>query len=286
MLIFIFTILLYCDIIILTFLAEEVVRMQNSYDFSVTHVYNSIERKTTKGWSFNATISEHYIIAINLGGIGEYDISGHMIKVVENDLILFSPRTARKCVTDEFSPWHFISISFDIEYGEGSELIVKDEPVVIHNVSRQISELFKKINNARKSRSKIYRPLCNAYIQEILCYVAEQNEAVAYNPVHYAKIENVKKYINDNFTKNISVDELAEIAGLSPSHFRKVFREIVGMSATQYAIYMRINKAKDLLASGTVNVSEAAFQSGFKDIYYFSSMFKKITGENPSKYFK
>ena len=44
--------------------------------------------------------------------------------------------------------------------------------------------------------------------------------------------------------------------------------------------------AKDLLTSGSANVSEAAFASGFNDIYYFSAMFKKVTGENPSKYNK
>lgn len=258
--------------------------MKSLYDFNVKRVYNSIERETTKGWSFNATISERYLMAINLGGIGEYDVSGHMIKVVENDLIIFPPRTARKCVTDEYAPWHFISIGFDIEYAPESELVVKDSPVVIHNVSRQIIDIFKKLNNAWNTRSKLYRPLCNAYMQEILCYVAERNDAVGYNPNHYAKIEKIKNYISKNFTKSISVEELADIAELSTSHFRKIFREIVGMSATQYAIYMRINKAKDLLISGSANVSEAAFQSGFKDVYYFSAMFKKITGENPSKY--
>ncbi len=265
---------------------EEVIKMQNSYDFTVTHILNSIERETTKGWSFNANISDRYLVAVNLGGIGEYDINGHMIKVVENDLILFPPRTARKCVTDEFAPWHFISIGFDIEYKEGSELIVKDEPIVIHNVSRHITDIFKKIVNVRNTRSRFCNPLCNAYMQEILCYVAEHNEALSYNPSHYEKMEMIKKYITENHTKNLSVEELAAIAQLSPSHFRKIFREIVGMSATKYAIYMRINKAKDLLISGSANVSEAAFQSGFKDIYYFSAMFKKITGENPSKYLK
>lgn len=260
--------------------------MQSLYDFKVKNIRNSIERETTKGWSFNATISEVYLVAINLGGIGDYDVSGHMIRVEENDLILFPPRTARKCVTDEFAPWHFISIGFDMEYADGSELVVKDKPVVIHNVSRQIIELFKKINNAWNNRQKFYKPLCSAYMQEIMCYVAEHNETVAYTPGHYEKIEKIKKYIGENYTKTLSVEELAMIADLSPSHFRKIFREIVGMSATKYAINLRINKAKDLLVSGSANVSEAAFQSGFKDIYYFSTMFKKITGENPSKYLK
>ena len=260
--------------------------MQGKYSFRVTDVGNAIERETTKGWSFNAVINEKYIMAINLGGIGEYDVNGHTIKVQENDVVLFPPRTTRKCVTDEFAPWHFISVSFELEYDDDSNRIVDDKPLVIHNVSRQIADNFKKIVSVWNSRSNLYMPLCCAYVQELLCYITELNEAVSYNPNHYAKIEMVKKYITDNFTRNISVEELAEIAGLSQSHFRKIFREIVGMSATQYAIYMRINKAKDLLVSGSANVSEAAFQSGFKDVFYFSSLFKKITGENPSKYLK
>ena len=265
---------------------KEASAMNKFYDFRVSRVRNALERETTKGWSFNDTINERYIMAINLGGIGEYDINGHILKVVENDVVLFPPRTTRKCATDEYAPWHFISIGFDIEYREGSELLVEDKPLVIHNVSRQIIDIFKKMINVWGIRSKFYQPLCCGYVQEILCHLMELNEAVLYNPNHHAKIELVKKYISDNFTKNITVDELAEITGLSQSHFRKVFREIVGMSATQYAIYMRINKAKDLLISGSANVSEAAFQSGFKDIFYFSSMFKKITGDNPSKYLK
>lgn len=260
--------------------------MHNQYDFIVTSIHHVMERETTNGWSFNAGVRNEHLIAINLGGIGYYDVVGEAIEIHENDVVLFPPQNVRKCTTDEFKPWHFISIGFTLKHTDGSDYILNDIPMVIRNVHHQVKDNFKRISRAWNDKPKAYDAMCRAYIQNILCQLIQINDAVTYNTNHYAKIENVKKYINDNFTRNMSVDELAEVAGLSQSHFRKIFREIVGMSATQYAIYLRINKAKDLLASGSANVSEAAFQSGFKDIYYFSSMFKKVTGENPSKYLR
>ena len=260
--------------------------MEDSYDFYVTKVFHAIERKTTKGWSFNATVRNEYLLAINLGGVCYYDINGRNVKICENDLVFFPPRNVRKCTTDEFLPWHFISIGFELKHLDGSDYIMEDMPMVIRNVHRQVIDKFKKIVNTWNSKPKAHHTMCRTYIQDILCRLIQINDSIKYNPNHYSKIELVKKYINENFTRNLSVEELAGISGLSPSHFRKIFREIVGMSATQYAIYLRINKARDLLVSGSANVSEAAFQSGFKDVFYFSSMFKKVTGENPSKYLR
>lgn len=260
--------------------------MQDSYDFVVTNIHHVIERETTREWKMSQYVVSKYLILINLGGIGEYEVNGKSFYVNENDMVLFSPNTVRKCSTDENHPWHFISIAFDLKHIDGSDYFIKDIPMLIKGVHRNIIDKFKNINSAWMSKSVAYNPLCRAYIQEILSQVIQTKESVNYNPGQYAKIELAKNFIRNNYTRNISVGELAEVTGLSQSHFRKVFRDIVGVTATQYAIYLRINNAKDLLASGSANVSEAAFQSGFKDIYYFSSMFKKVTGDNPSKYLK
>ncbi len=258
--------------------------MKNNCNFTVTNVAHVIYRETTKDWKLNTITSSKYILCLNLGGLSEYDVSGKNIMVCENDAVIFPPFTARHGHTVKDAPWRFISIAFDIEYAEGNDVFLEDIPMVTHSVPRHISDLFKKIVSTWDKKSIGFNSLCRAYIQQILCGIVQINEAVSYNCQHYTKIELVKNYINENFTKNITVKELADVAGLSQSHFRKIFREIVGMSATQYAISLRINKAKNLLISGTANVSEAAFQSGFKDVFYFSAMFKKVTGENPSKY--
>ncbi len=260
--------------------------MLNYCNFTVSKIHHVIERESTKDWRFNAGATEHAYLVLNISGVGIYDINGEIYKLYDNDVIFIPPHTERKGSTDEEKPWHFVSIAFYYEDNDGLFKNMEGKPVVIRNAPRQVRENFKNIVTEWNIRSMVYKPLCRACIQAIMCNVVMFRESKNFNPVHYANIEKVKIYIQENFHKNLSVEELAQIAELSPSHFRKLFREIVGISATQYAINMRINKAKDLLASGSANVSEAAFASGFKDIYYFSSMFKKVTGENPSKYNK
>lgn len=260
--------------------------MNKNYDFFVSDVKYCINRQCTSGWRLNAILSSYVLVAF-LGGKGVYEVNGEKMTVGEGDVMLFPPGTARDAIFNEADPWHFISIAFDAVNLDGEFYsLSEDIPVLTRNVNSHIVSCFKKFDNIWNNKGKAYFTICRTIIQDILCQLIVVNDVVVHNTSHYGKIDEVKQYINKNYLRTITVEELAELTGLSTSHFRKIFREVVGMSATQYAIYLRINKAKDLLASGSANVSEAAFQSGFKDIYYFSAMFKKVTGENPSKYLR
>lgn len=262
------------------------IKIVENYNFTVGEILHVIEKEANKEWNYNGGSINRYIIVMILSGIGICELGGSMHTLYENDIVLIPPHTERIWKTDEENPCHFISLGFELDADESFTEKLGTSYTIIRNVNRKTKEICKKVIEEWNNHSKVRNTICRAYVQQIICDIAMQNESVSFNPVHYEKVENAKNYIMQNYMKNVTVEELAEISGLSPSHFRKVFREIVGISSTQYAIQVRINKAKDLLASGSANVSEAAFASGFKDIYYFSAMFKKVTGENPSKYNK
>jgi len=80
------------------------------------------------------------------------------------------------------------------------------------------------------------------------------------------------------------LEELAEQVGLSPSRFRTLFKALTGHSVVRYQNWVRVNKAKDLLLSGEYSVAQAAAEVGFHDTYYFSRLFRKMTGYAPSHY--
>lgn len=80
--------------------------------------------------------------------------------------------------------------------------------------------------------------------------------------------------------------ELSQNANISYEYFRRIFENVYGVSPVKYLNKLRIDRAKELLNSGMYTVADAAFQSGFSDISYFSRFFKKETGLSPSEYKK
>ena len=106
------------------------------------------------------------------------------------------------------------------------------------------------------------------------------------------KIVNHKfKYISEGIelmesSSDKTMDEIAQICGVSEGYFRKLFREYSGVNPIEFRQKHRIEKAKQLLLLDTHSIGEIADELNFSDIYHFSKTFKKITGISPQNYAK
>lgn len=99
------------------------------------------------------------------------------------------------------------------------------------------------------------------------------------------------KYISEGIelmenNSDKTLNEIAQICGVSEGHFRKLFREYSGENPIEFRQKHRIEKAKQLLLLDTHSIGEIAEELNFSDIYHFSKTFKKITGLSPQKYIK
>ena len=83
---------------------------------------------------------------------------------------------------------------------------------------------------------------------------------------------------------DLSLNEVAGQANLSPSHFSTVFSQETGQTFKQYLTEVRIKRAKELLRSSTLRSFEIAYQIGYSDPHYFSYVFRKHTGLSPKEY--
>lgn len=100
------------------------------------------------------------------------------------------------------------------------------------------------------------------------------------------RIAKAISHMETNFTEEISVDELALIAHMSPRNFHRVFIDATGKTPAAYLIGLRIAEAALQLKSTDKSITEIAFDCGFSDSNYFSRAFRKITGNSPSTYRK
>ena len=92
------------------------------------------------------------------------------------------------------------------------------------------------------------------------------------------------KFIQFNYSHDISVDDIAKAVGVSRSHLYRVFMSNVGQSPIDYLTNYRVSEACSLLKNSGLSIAEIAVSVGFFDQFYFSRVFKKVKGVPPSKY--
>ncbi len=94
-------------------------------------------------------------------------------------------------------------------------------------------------------------------------------------------VEKAKRFIQQNYTRDIGRDEVALHVFLTPDYLSKIFKAETGTHIKDYINELRIEKAKELLIQGDSSISEIASAIGFDSFSYFSTVFKKAVGETP-----
>ena len=118
----------------------------------------------------------------------------------------------------------------------------------------------------------------------ILKYGLKQEDyefSKSFTAQHYKR---VLDYITRNYGNNILLEELAEQANLSPSHFSRLFKQTIGQSPYQFLMSYRIEQAKKKLDNPQNLMIDIALSCGFSDQAHFSRVFKKIEGLTPKQY--
>jgi AraC family transcriptional regulator len=94
----------------------------------------------------------------------------------------------------------------------------------------------------------------------------------------------VAEYIEEHLSEDFSLSALAEVAGLSPFHFLRAFKDSFGLPPHRYVMSHRIDKAKELLAQPDLSVTVIGAQLGFSETSSFSTAFRKQTATTPTAY--
>jgi len=95
------------------------------------------------------------------------------------------------------------------------------------------------------------------------------------------KLNKVTDFINDKLDQDLSLAELATVAGLSRFHFSRAFRRSTGMTPLQYLMRQRIERAKELLKNRDLPLVEVGLLTGFKNQSHFTTFFRKFTNLTP-----
>jgi AraC family transcriptional regulator len=99
-----------------------------------------------------------------------------------------------------------------------------------------------------------------------------------------ARLRKVVELVHAEMDSDLSLEELADAAGLSITHFSQMFRQSTGQSPHQFLLDRRIERAKQMLRAAEMRVLDVAVACGFKSQQHFARVFRSVCGASPTEY--
>ncbi len=244
--------------------------------------------------------------------IGEKERSGYHILFVKNGTLSFEYKN-KKCVLDknsliiccpgEYSKYYFgsaYSESYYISFG-GTRIPELFEDCNIHSGiyrcenSVKVLRMFEKLikacetaSNYRKSKKSQTQVKCKiikafSFLVAFICEISEGINVISPNPTVVAQ---TMDEIHSHYNERIPLEEIAKKNGITKQKLIQLFQEDAHLTPNKYQKMLQIERAKQLLISSNMNITEIAQRIGFSDPLYFSRIFKDYTSYSPTNYRK
>ncbi len=97
-------------------------------------------------------------------------------------------------------------------------------------------------------------------------------------------VHQTKQYVQQHYRKKLTLSDIASHLNISPGHLSSTFRKFSDMTLSDYIAQVKINEAKKLIDTHQYLIYEVADMLGFENAYYFSKVFRKVTGQSPREY--
>lgn len=243
--------------------------------------------------SYGPAIRNHYLFHYILSGKGTFmwqDSKGRENTAVlrAGQGFLISPRQITTYVADERIPWEYCWLEFDgLRAKEALEItgLNVNQPVYnpIHRnfEEKMRDEMLYIVRNKKEAPLHLIGHLY-VFIDALTRSVREYKPSEGKVKDFY--IKEALAYIENNYMMGISVEDIAESAGLNRSYFGKIFRESVGKSPQEFLISYRMIKAAELLKLTSYSISQIGTAVGYPNQLHFSRAFKNVYGVSPRKW--
>jgi AraC-like DNA-binding protein len=249
-------------------------------------VYSCGIQKCPPLHSWGPAVRDHYLIHCIISGHGTFTCLGNKYHLSAGDGFVVVPDQIVSYSADKDDPWEYCWVCFN---GSDAKRLMEQTGLlnrkpVFHSNDKKLETLLEGMCNltgtdpGRETRMK----------SALLAFLAELMDRFG-TPAQprgngYEYVQKAIKFIEYNYSMNISIEDVAASVGISRSHLYRLFLQNVSMSPNEYLIRFRLNKAAALLETGRLTVGEAAYSTGFSDQLYFSRVFKKYMGMPPSRY--
>lgn len=226
-----------------------------------------------------------------ISGNGEVTINDEKYYVQSGDIVIYNPGVVHKEHASKDNPFQFLFLAlenFSLPGLPPGFLVPEDEKSVFPagDYRFKLDGLFTELLNETKSHINGYEMMSGSILLSIIILIMRIRFAHGEPDEHNVKLDcqKVKSFIDDNYTKPITLEDLSQIVYISRHHLAHLFKKEIGVPPIKYLIIKRMEEAKRMLVGTELNVSKISEILGYDNPIYFSQIFKKTVGISPANY--
>ncbi len=241
--------------------------------------------KPDLGMSYRQRVHPSFVMVYILRGQGQYvDSQKNVYAVRAGHVICMSPHELHSVVQQADGQWAECFISLHQDFYQllvESTTLDLTRPVIDVGVDRSVIGDFQAVYECL-TRSVGQTPSQVFFLaHQLLFHMTQRIQQQSLGDPQARAIEATRQLLTRNLNQPVDYHLLAKHCDLSYEHFRKRFKQLVGMSPGQYRIHQRIDRAQALLAQGGKSIKKIAYELGYSDPFTFSRQFKKVQGISP-----
>lgn len=248
-----------------------------------------------KKWRLKPRSLKQYQLQYVVEGGADYEIEGHIYTTRRGDLLFHKPNETHAVSTVPGLPYVCISIVFHfggIEFPI-HELLYPSHATVHHDMGNHTNDvvehkLHELVHHYRQPC--LYGQFhCQSLLTQILLHLADVNRESTdilrtRGEANRAKLILVRNYITSRPREGFLHSDLVKLTGWSHNYIISQFRHTFGMSPTQYLVWIRLEKAKELALQSGLSFGEIANEVGYANVHAFGKIFKRKTGMSLSEF--
>ncbi|KAA1181883.1 AraC family transcriptional regulator [Paenibacillus sp. B2(2019)] len=236
---------------------------------------------------------QHHELLLVTGGKSSFmiDRKRHLFKA--GMLFYICPDVKHSIEIDAEDPLCFLSVHFNyakVSMNEGDWGINgKVETLHLQAITElkdyyQVEDIFGRMIQSWNTKLPGYEFVAKTLLQQLIIAIAQNTQKQSQNYSTSLKVEKIINYMHQKINEKVSLNELSDLVQLSPAYLSRAFKDITGYSIIVFFNKMKIDKAKELILEGDIKIKAVAQTLGFTDEFYFSRIFKRMTGISPSEF--
>ena len=232
---------------------------------------------------------DHLMLCVD--GHGFADIDGRRAHLQQGELLIIPRNRPHTYWAADDSPWsiywiHFLGddANYYVERIPQPGLPVPVDADAIAEAIRLFRDCLKALKDGFGTRNLIYTAQTAQHILSLLLFRNRSMPEERRIAQHKRRLESALEMMQNRLNTPLRLEDFADTAGMSVSHFSDLFRSQTGQSPMAYFINLRVRRACRLLDHSDLPVKSIAADVGYRDPYYFSRVFKRAMGISPDKY--